>query len=311
MSRSGPSSHSAPPSASFTEQAQEIGAFIDAWLRQDEPLGVIEQPEITLRSYGIVPFDFWNGGAAAALLLVECGRDPEGHLLARKIDEDAERARAWGAPIRGPWVHPVSGVLAGLLAETPAARAAAERAAQALQHASVAPAAGPRPADGLGDTSWSLRVLAAAGAAPQELPAAPVAAAEPYWGRLPTAMVRRRLVINEDPRRLRTAELIALGEVPGRAHVAASELVARHAATGRWLGDRLAHDTSLLSGIWGLVGVARTLLRAEGHSVPVLRDEYRTDLRAAGAPPLGATRTTSARATGLEFSSHPSRDGES
>jgi len=298
------------PSGSFTEQAQEIGAFIEAWLRHDCSLGLIEVPEIALRSYGIVPFDFWNGGAAAALLLVECGRDPEGHLLARQIDEDAERARAWGTPIRGPWVHPVSGVLAGLLAETPAARAAAERAAQALQHAAVAPAAGPRPADGLGDTNWSLRVLAAAGAAPQELPAAPVAAAEPYWGRLPTAMVRRRLVIDEDPRRLRTAELIALGEVPGRAHVAASELVARHAATGRWLGDRLAHDTSLLSGIWGLVGVARTLLRAEGHSVPVLRDEYRADLRAAGAPPWGSIRTTSTGSTGLELIDRPRREGE-
>ena len=311
MSRSGPPSHSVPPSASFTEQAQEIGAFIEAWLRHDRPLGVIEQPEIALRSYGIVPFDFWNGGAAAALLFVECGRDPEGHLLARKIDEDAERARAWGTPIRGPWGHPVSAVLAGLLAETPAARAAAERAAQVLQHAAVAPAAGPRPPDGLGDAAWSLRVLAAAGAAPQEPPAAPVAAAEPYWGRLPTAMVRRRLVLDQDPTRLRTAELIALGEVPGQARAAASELVARHAATGRWLGDRLAHDTAMLSGLWGLVGVARTLLRADGHGIPALRDAYRVDPHAADAPLEGAIRTTRAGAATLLLRERPRRDGES
>ena len=311
MSRSGPPSPSAAPSASFTERAQEIGAFIEAWLRHDRPLGVIEQPEIALRSYGMVPFDFWNGGAAAALLLVECGRDPEGHLLARKIDEDAERARAWGTPIRGPWGHPVSGVLAGLLAQTPAARAASERAAQVLQHATVAPASGSRPPDGLGDAVWSLRVLAAAGAAPQELPAAPVAAAEPYWGRLPTARVRRRLVLDQDPTRLRTSELIALGEVPGQARAAASELVARHAATGRWLGDRLAHDTSMLSGIWGLVGVARTLLRADGHGIPALRDAHRVDPPAVGAPSRAPIPTTGADVAGLEFSGRPSRDGES
>ena len=295
-----------PPSdsalASFTEQAQDIATVIEAWLRQDRSLGVVEWPESALRSYGVVPFDLWNGGAAAALLLVECGRDPGGQMLARRIDEDAERARARGVPIRGPWVHPVSGVLAGLLARTPAARAAAERAAQVLRHAAVAPAAGPRPADGLGDAAWSMRVLAAAGAAPQEVPAAPEAAAASYWERLPTAMVRRRLVMDRDAERLRTAELIALGEVPGCARAAASELAARHAATGRWLGDRLADDASLPSGIWGLVGVARTLLRADGHDVSPLRDAHRFDAPAS-APPHGARSaivSTDARA----------RDGE-
>jgi hypothetical protein len=202
-------------------------------------------------------------------------------------------------------------VLAGLLAETPAARAAAERAAQVLQHATVAPASGSRPCDGLGDAIWSLRVLAAAGATPQEVPAAPVAAAEPYWGRLPTATVRRRLVINQDPTRLRTAELIALGEVPGQARAAAAELVARHATTGRWLGDRLAHDTAMLSGIWGLVGVARTLLRADEHGSPALRDAYRVDPHAADAPPEGPIRTTRTGSAGLLLTERPRRDGES
>jgi len=282
--RSRPPSPPAP--ASFAEHAQAIGAVVEDWLRRDRSRGVVEQPEIALRSYGIVPFDFWSGAAAAALFLVECGRDPGGHRLAARIDEDAERARTWGMPIRGPWVHPVSGVLAGLLAQAPVARAAAERAAQVLQHAAVVPAAGPRPPDGLGDAAWSMRVLAAAGAAPQDVPVAPEAAAAPYWGRLPTAMVRRGLVVDHDVTRLRTAELIALGEAPGCARAAASELTARHAATGRWLGDRLADDGLLLSGVWGLVGVGRTLLRADGHDVPPLRDAYRAAPPAA-APPRG------------------------
>ncbi|MFM8566564.1 MAG: DUF4135 domain-containing protein [Gemmatimonadota bacterium] len=218
----------APPApASFAEHAQAIGAVVEDWLRRDRSRGVVEQPEIALRAYGIVPVDVWSGAAAAA-----------------------------------------------------------ERAAQVLQHAAVVPAAGPRPPDGLGDTAWSMRVLAAAGAAPQDVPVAPEAAAAPYWGRQPTALVRRGLVVDHDVTRLRTAELIALGEAPGCARAAASELTARHAATGRWLGDRLADDGLLLSGVWGLVGVGRTLLRADGHDVPALRDAYRAAPPAA-APPRG------------------------
>ncbi len=277
---------SRPSSGSLAEQARAIADLVEAQLRHAGSVGVVEQPEVVLRSLGIVPFDLWNGGAAAALLLVECGRDPGGHRLARLIDADAERASAWGSPIRGPWVHPVGGVLAGLLAGTPAARAAAERAAELLRHAPIAPATGARPPDGLGDAGWSLRVLAAAGVArPEEIGAATGAADAPYWGRLPTATVRRRLVANRDPTDLRTAELIALGEVPGRARDAATELVARRAATGRWLGDRLADDAFLPSGVWGLVGVARTLLRVEQQSVPALRDAYRAGPPAAALPP--------------------------
>ena len=113
------------------------------------------------------------------------------------------------------------------------------------------------------------------------------------------------------PTRLRTAELIALGEVPGQARAAAAELVARHATTGRWLGDRLAHDTAMLSGLWGLVGVARTLLRADGYGIPALRDAYRVDPHAAGAPPEGPIRTTRTGSAGLLLIERPRRDGES
>lgn len=261
----------------FIEIAQPLIDSIEQWLADPRFRGMVEEPDSAMRTVGSVPFDIWNGRAAAGLLMVEAGRDPRGEKLAQAIDADLVTAMSWGSELRGPWLHPVSGVLVGLLAGTSAAIQSAQRAAHALAAMSLGLASQGatrhlRPEDGLGDARWSASIFQAAGSALPEM--LDVANGDPaYWGVLPTTQIRRQQVEHSDPWTLGTAELIALGEIPGREGDAAFVLSTQQLETGRWLSDRLAGDELLMSGVWGLVGVARTLLRAGGVSIPTFRDQ--------------------------------------
>ncbi len=261
----------------FRKHASDLVDFIEEWRADPRHRGVVEEPRSAMRIVGPVPFDVWNGGAAAALLLVEAGRDPHGIMLAQAIEFDLEQFTRWQSPLRGPWLSPVSGILVGLMAGLPAPYRAAQNSAVEL--ARLAPSLFPDHAvspnhgqDGLGDRVWSQTVLAQAGCITGVIAQPAPMTTEPYWGLLPTTQVRRRMVAEANPHTLSSAELIALGEIPGRADEAAHLLCRNHSESGRWLGDRLADDRLLLSGIWGLVGVARTLLRASGQSIPSFRD---------------------------------------
>lgn len=256
----------------FFDEVQPLIDSIELWLADPRFRGVVEEPDTAMRTVGQVPFDIWNGRAAAGLLMIETGRDPRGEKLAQAIDADLKTAMAWGSEIRGPWLHPVSGVLVGLLAGMPAPIQSSQRAARALTLMANGVARRSRPSDGLGDAHWSATILQIAGAQPLQPPKTAEGKGT-YWDVLPTTQIRRRLLEQSDPSSLSTAELIALGEVPGRAFDAASVLCNRQQETGRWLSDRIAEDQLLMSGVWGLVGVARTLLRAGGTSTPTFRDK--------------------------------------